>query len=151
VPSKIVKILAIGAVSAGQRPVAPLVSAPIQHALSEMNSGFGSAPCAIGAQGAGALQSADEGGQYHGPDCPYPAPVPTCWFPGCRLRVRVQPRDSAVHALLAEGLGSTSMRSTSIPSPVAARTAAASSCMVSQRFRAAGVSRSRTVCCVSLG
>ena len=41
----------------------PLVSAPIQHALSETNSGFGSAPCAIGVRGADALQSADEGGQ----------------------------------------------------------------------------------------
>jgi hypothetical protein len=33
VPSKIVKILAVGAVSAGQRPAGPVVSARIQHAL----------------------------------------------------------------------------------------------------------------------
>ena len=39
----------------------PLVSARIQHALSETNSGFGPAPYAIGARGADALQSADEG------------------------------------------------------------------------------------------
>jgi hypothetical protein len=40
VPSKIVKILAVRAVSAGQRPIRPLVSARIKHALSEMNVGF---------------------------------------------------------------------------------------------------------------
>jgi hypothetical protein len=39
----------------------PEVSARIQHARSETNSGFGSAPCAIGVRGADALQSADEG------------------------------------------------------------------------------------------
>jgi hypothetical protein len=39
VPSKIVKILDYGAVYAGQRPAGPLVSARIQHALSEMNDG----------------------------------------------------------------------------------------------------------------
>jgi hypothetical protein len=39
----------------------PLVSARIQHALSETNSGFGPAPYAIGARGADGLQSADEG------------------------------------------------------------------------------------------
>jgi hypothetical protein len=119
-----------------------------------MNSGSGSAPSAIGARGADALQSADEGGQEvrghpprctvrgtdisgttryistltctytcfrmpsrpgggastgrtragrpgdartpglaavvptrrrYGPYCPYPAPVPTCWFPGLLL------------------------------------------------------------------
>ena len=43
VPSKMVKILAVGAVSAGQRPAGPPVSARIQHGLSEMNAGFGSA------------------------------------------------------------------------------------------------------------
>jgi hypothetical protein len=63
VPSKMVKILAIRAVYAGQRPTDPLVSARIQHAPSEMISGFGSAPSAVGAEGADALQSADEGGQ----------------------------------------------------------------------------------------
>jgi hypothetical protein len=41
----------------------PVVSARIQHARSETNSGFWSAPRAIGVQGADALQSADEGGQ----------------------------------------------------------------------------------------
>jgi len=52
VPSKIVKILALWAVYAGQRPVNPLVSARIQHALFEINSGFGSARArlACGAQ-----------------------------------------------------------------------------------------------------
>jgi hypothetical protein len=44
----------------------PVVSARIQHALSEMNSGFGPAPCAIGVRGADALQSAVEGGQEVG-------------------------------------------------------------------------------------
>jgi hypothetical protein len=39
VPSKIVKILAIVAVYAGQRPAAPVVSARIQHAPPEMNAG----------------------------------------------------------------------------------------------------------------
>jgi hypothetical protein len=78
----------------------------------------------------------------YGPDCPYPAPrCRHAGSPGCRLRVR--PRDAAVHALVAEGFGSMSMRSASMPSPVAARTAAASSCSVSQRFVAAGVSESR--------
>jgi hypothetical protein len=43
-----------------------VVSARIQHAPSEMNSGFGPAPSAIGARGADALQSADEGGQEVG-------------------------------------------------------------------------------------
>jgi hypothetical protein len=43
VPSKIVKILAVRAVYAGQRPVHPVVSARIQHALSEMHVDFGSA------------------------------------------------------------------------------------------------------------
>jgi hypothetical protein len=43
VPSKIVKILAVRAVYAGQRPADPVVSARIQHAPSEMNVGFGSA------------------------------------------------------------------------------------------------------------
>jgi hypothetical protein len=50
----------------------PVVSARIQHARSETNSGFGSAPCAIGVRGADALQSADEGGQEVGgrsPQC----------------------------------------------------------------------------------
>ncbi|MCW2929048.1 MAG: hypothetical protein JWM19_10 [Actinomycetia bacterium] len=70
VPSKMVKILAVGAVSAGQRPArTPVVSARIQHALSETNSGFGPIPCVIGARGADALQSADEGGQEVG-GCP---------------------------------------------------------------------------------
>jgi hypothetical protein len=41
VPSKMVKILAIRAVYAGQRPAAAVVSARIQHAPSEMNIGFG--------------------------------------------------------------------------------------------------------------
>jgi hypothetical protein len=36
-----VKILAMAAVSAGQRLLDPLVSARIQHGLSEMNDGFG--------------------------------------------------------------------------------------------------------------
>jgi hypothetical protein len=40
VPSKIVKILELGAVSAGQRPADPVVSARIQHALFEGNDGF---------------------------------------------------------------------------------------------------------------
>jgi hypothetical protein len=44
----------------------PLVSARIQHALSETNSGFGPAPCAIGVRSADALQAADEGGQEVG-------------------------------------------------------------------------------------
>ena len=66
VPSKMVKILAIGAVYAGQRPAGPLVSAWIQHALSETNSGFGPAPYAIGVRGAEALQSTDDGGQEVG-------------------------------------------------------------------------------------
>ena len=39
VPSKIVKILVIGAVSAGQRPADPVVSARIQHALFEGGGG----------------------------------------------------------------------------------------------------------------
>jgi hypothetical protein len=44
VPSKIVKILDYGAVSAGQRPVDPVVSARIQHALFEGNDGSAD-PC----------------------------------------------------------------------------------------------------------
>jgi hypothetical protein len=47
----------------------PVVSARIQHARSETNSGFGPAPCAIGVRGADPLQSADEGGQEVG-GCP---------------------------------------------------------------------------------
>jgi hypothetical protein len=43
IPSKIVKILAARAVSAGQRPEGAPVSARIQHAPSEMNPGLGSA------------------------------------------------------------------------------------------------------------
>jgi hypothetical protein len=43
VASKIVKVLAVRAVYAGQRPVHPVVSARIQHALSEMHVDFGSA------------------------------------------------------------------------------------------------------------
>jgi hypothetical protein len=41
----------------------PLVSARVQHALSEMNDAFGLVPNAIGARGADALQATDEGGQ----------------------------------------------------------------------------------------
>jgi hypothetical protein len=41
--SKMVKILAVRAVYAGQRLAGTVVSARIQHALSEMNAGFGSA------------------------------------------------------------------------------------------------------------
>jgi hypothetical protein len=180
----------------------PLVSARIQHALSETNSGFGLAPYAIGAQGAHALQSAGEGGQEvrgcprqatpqqvhscadlrlsrrpryptararrgraaqwpdtrrdartpglaavaptrrrYGPDRPYPADIGML-VPG--LTAYEGGTGAAVHALLAEGFGSMSMRSTSMPSPVSTRTAAASSCSVSQRFLAAGVSESRT-------
>ena len=44
----------------------PVVSARIQHARSETNSGFWPAPCAIGVRGADPLQSADEGGQEIG-------------------------------------------------------------------------------------
>jgi hypothetical protein len=40
VPSKIVKIVDYGAVSAGQRAVDPVVSARIQHGLPEGNDGF---------------------------------------------------------------------------------------------------------------
>jgi len=43
VPSKIMKILAVRAVYAGQRPAALVVSARIQHAPTELNVGFGSA------------------------------------------------------------------------------------------------------------
>jgi hypothetical protein len=43
VPSKMVKILAVRAVYAGQRPAGSVVSARIQHAPSEMNVGLGSA------------------------------------------------------------------------------------------------------------
>jgi hypothetical protein len=43
VPSKMVKILAARAFSAGQRPATAVVSARIQHAPSEVNVGFGSA------------------------------------------------------------------------------------------------------------
>ena len=52
VPSKIVKILAIGAVYAGQRPAAPRGISTDSARLSETNSGFGSARArlACGAQ-----------------------------------------------------------------------------------------------------
>jgi hypothetical protein len=40
VPSKMVKIVDVEAVSAGQRPAAPVVSARIQHGLFEGNDGF---------------------------------------------------------------------------------------------------------------
>jgi hypothetical protein len=42
VPSKMVKILAVRAVYTGQRAADAVVSARIQHALFEMNVGFGS-------------------------------------------------------------------------------------------------------------
>ena len=66
VPSKIVKIVDYRAVSTGQRPTAPVVSARIQHGLSEMNAGFHPAPHAIAERGADALQSADEGSREVG-------------------------------------------------------------------------------------
>jgi hypothetical protein len=66
VPSKIVKILAVGAVYAGQRPAVPSgISTDSARPLRD-EFRFWAGPCAIGARGADTLQSADEGGQEVG-------------------------------------------------------------------------------------
>ena len=66
VPSKIVKILAIGAVFAGQRPAYPRGISTDSARPVRDEFRFWTGPCAIWRRGADALQSADEGGQEVG-------------------------------------------------------------------------------------